>query len=121
MITFSDIEMYGKCEKHSFEGATFIGVKIDLSKDKWALLEINTEERTVGWQLFEKDWSSEKKKYSGPREDGRNDYMHDGCYPMGHKGTEAQKANMWAYCNDEERGVLLMNGLFHMAFIPPKD
>lgn len=114
--------MYGKCERHSIEGYTYLGVKIDLSADKWALLEINTEERQVSWRLFEKNWSPEKKRYTGKSADGFNQYMIHGCYPTGEgEGTEKQKANMWAYCNDEERGVLLMNGLFHMLFIPPKD
>jgi hypothetical protein len=120
MITLADIEMYGKCERHSFEGDTFIGVKIDLSADKWALLEINTEEKELSWKLFEKNWTLAKKPYSGQCSEGDVCMMHDGCYPMG-IGTELAKANLWAYCDDAERGVLLMNGLFHMLFIPPKD
>jgi hypothetical protein len=119
MITVGDIQECGKIERHSFDGSlgqrTYIGVKIDLSKDKWALLELNGEESTVSWRLFEKNWTLAKKPYCGPCSEGDVLDMHDGCYPMG-IGTETQKRNLWEYCDNAERSVLIMHPLFHMDF-----
>ena len=120
MTTFADIRMCGKIERHPYDGDTFIGVRIDLSKDKWALLETDMENYTVRWFLFEKNWSPQKKRYSGKDKDGRNHYMNQSLYPM-EAGTENQKADLWAYCDDSERAVLVMNPLFHMYFDAAKD
>jgi len=125
MITIGDIKKCGKIEKHiyetyddhdqDFKRYTFIGVKIDLSKDKWALLEVNREDGTVGWRLFEKNWSLAKKPTSGPCSDGHVYNMFNGCYPL-LSGTETQKRDLWEYCDDAERAVLVMHPLFHMNF-----
>jgi hypothetical protein len=128
MITLADIEMYGKVERHEYETYeeeeikkyNLIGVKIDLSKDKWALLEVNAKEYTVSWRLFEKNWTLAKKPYVGPCSEGCVFNMHNGCYPMG-IGTETAKRDLWEYCDDAERAVLIMNGLFFLDFGTPKD
>jgi hypothetical protein len=116
MITVGDIQECGKIERHSFEGRTYIGVKIDLSKDKWALLLCDLEESTVSWRLFEKNWTLAKKPYVGPCSEGVVWDMHDGCYPMMSSHTEPSKRDLWAYCDDSERAVLVMHPLFHMDF-----
>jgi hypothetical protein len=123
MITIEDIQECGKIESHiyydhyalDFKKYTFIGVRIDLSKDKWALLELNLEESTVGWRLFEKNWTLAKKPHVGPCSEGNVWDMHNGLYPMG-IGTETQKRDLWEYCDDAERSVLIMHPLYHMDF-----
>ena len=115
MITIGDIQEHGKIERHTFEGSHYIGVRIDLSKDKWALLKCDLEEKTVGWRLFFKNWTLAKLPHVGPCSEGDVVDMHDGRYPM-NIGTEAQKRDLWEYCDDKERKVLIMYPLYHMDF-----
>ena len=119
MITIGDIQEHGKIERHTFEGyggtKHYIGVRIDLSKDKWALLKCDLKENTVEWRLFFKNWTLAKLPHVGPCSEGDVVDMHDGSYPM-NIGTEAQKRDLWEYCDDKERAVLVMHPLYHMDF-----
>jgi len=119
MITIGDIQEHGKIERHTFEGSCgtqhYIGVRIDLSKDKWALLNLDLEEKTVTWSLFFKNWTLARLPRVGPCSEGTVWEMHDGRYPMsGH--TDISRLDLWEYCDDAERKVLIMHPLFHMDY-----
>jgi len=119
MITIGDIQEHGKIERHTFEGSRgtqhYIGVRIDLSKDKWALLNLDLEEKTVTWSLFFKNWTLARLPRVGPCSEGNVWEMHDGRYPMS-GDTETSRLDLWEYCDDAERLVLIMHPLYHMDY-----